>query len=174
MAAKDDRSEAALERATLIQFSQLQRAQPDMICTKVEVGTGFRGTLLPALQAALAPFGKVVVQTAMAELKRHYLRYGEVGFPDLAFVVGGHFAGVELKKGAHVRCGACGWEGAVGAVACGSCGGTAMRALAAGELSDQQKQWHDAARKRGAFVMTLRDPADLGPALDRARRGAVE
>ncbi len=95
--AGEDRSEAALERRVLLEFGRLQRIQPDMICTKVEVGVGYRGALLPALQRVLAPFGREVVAAALGEVKKHYLAYGQPGYPDLSVVAGGRWTGWELK-----------------------------------------------------------------------------
>ena len=42
-----------------------------------------------------------------------------------------------------------------------------------GRLSPVQEQWHEAARRRGVFVAVVRDEAEVGPALERARMGGV-
>jgi hypothetical protein len=134
------RPEAVLERHILRAIG----AEPDVLLCKNEVGTGFRGALIGALREALAPFGREVVEVAMATLTRHRTTYGlGTGSPDLVGAAAGRWVGLELKS-------------------------------EKGRLREEQERWHAAARHRGAFVSVSRTVEEATAALARARKGETE
>lgn len=133
-------SEAAIEAAALREAGRI----PDVLLIKNEVGVSYRGAVLPALQAALAPFGPAVVAAAISTLKRHYIRHGlGVGSSDLVGAVAGRAFTQEMKT-------------------------------AVGVVSAEQEQWMRAVRKRGVHAGVSRSAGDLLAAIERARRGEVE
>lgn len=139
-AAVRHRSEAAIEALVLRELGRTDR----LLLLKNEVCVGYRGALLPALQAALQPFGRDVVEAAVAVTQRHRLTFGlGKGSPDLVGALDGRAFCLELKS-------------------------------ATGSLSEDQKIWHRAARRRGVFVATVRDVAEAVEAVSRARAGGVE
>jgi hypothetical protein len=142
-AKQSDHRHEELDRRVRLEFGRLQRTQPDGIIFPVEVGVGFRGSVLKALQEALRPFGEAACKTALGVLQMHRLTYGQPGCPDLVGAVAGRFVGLEVKTE---------WD----------------------DLSEVQREWHGAAKKRGAFSCVIRDPREVAGALERARRGEVE
>jgi hypothetical protein len=133
-------TEAEVEREVLLELGR----GPDLLVLKNEVGVGFTGNARYALEKALAPFGRLAVQAALAVLSRHHITWGlGVGSPDLVGAVDGRAVGLELKA-------------------------------PGGVLSDVQQRWHAAARQRGVFVATVRSPDEAVAAVQRAREGAVE
>jgi hypothetical protein len=94
---QDQRKHEELDRRVRLEFGRLQRITPDGILFPVEVGVGFRGTALDAVQAALRPFGPEAVRAALGALQRQRLTYGQPGCPDLVVSVAGRFCGLEIK-----------------------------------------------------------------------------
>ncbi len=90
-------SEAYLERMVLRRVGEMQRQRPTLEVWRNEVGFGVQASVIPALQAALAPFGPQVIAAALGVIKRHRVAFGEPGSPDLWAIVDGRAAGLELK-----------------------------------------------------------------------------
>jgi hypothetical protein len=133
------RSEAILERNILREFGR----DTDLILLPNEVGVGFRGALLPALEAALTPFGRQVVEAAEHALNRNRTKYGlGVGSPDLVGTCARRPFGLELKS-------------------------------EDGELSEEQLRFHAAARRRGIPVGVARSVDEAKAFFDRVRRLAI-
>lgn len=143
--------EAVLQRECLLAFGRLQRSIPTAYLHVNPVGQGFAHEARNAVAAALQPFGREAAATALQAMARHVLRYGDVGSPDLTGWVDGRWVGLELKRA----------------------GGVAVdgRRVPPGVLEAHQEQWHEAARRRGAFVALVRTPDEVAEALERARRG---
>lgn len=138
-------TEAEVERDVLVALGRL----PDVLICKNEVGTGMTGDLKHALRAALAPFGPIAVQAALAACTRHHITYGlGVGSPDLVGSVRsarGHAipVGIELKA-------------------------------PDGVVQEHQERWHRAARLRGLHVSVVRSADEALAAVQRARAGELE
>lgn len=143
--------EKHLERSCLLAFGQYQRLRPTSYLSVIAVGQGYTHEARNAVAAALQPFGRDAVSAALQAMGRCVLRYGDVGSPDLAGWVDGRWVGLELKRA----------------------GGVAPdgRRVPAGVLSEVQEAWHEAARRRGAFVAVVREPGEVAGALERARGG---
>ena len=143
-AARKRTTEAEVERSVLLAVGRL----PDVLVLKNEVGIGYTRDVRFALEKALAVFGPIAVQSALAVLTRHSITYGlGVGSPDLVGVVrsarGAVPFGLELKA-------------------------------PDGTVAEHQARWHAAARKRGLFVGVVRSGDEAVDALERARRGETE
>jgi hypothetical protein len=119
-------------------------ATPDVLLARNEVGQGHPAAIRHALQEALAPFGPAVVATALSVLRRHTIRWG---------------LGV-------------GSPDLVGSVA-GRAGGLELKAPD-GIVSEDQRRWHAAARRRGVFVAVVRSAEEATEAVGRWRAGGVE
>lgn len=117
---------------------------PDVLLLRNEVGQGHPAAVRFALQEALAPFGPAVVATALSVLARHTIRWG-------------------LGVGSPDLVGSVG----------GRAGGLELKA-ADGVVSDEQRRFHAAARRRGAFVAVVRSDAEARDAIERWRRGERE
>lgn len=137
-------SEAYLDRMVQLRLGELQRQTPDIETWAQETGLGYNASIKGVLQGALAPFGPHAVAAALSAIAHHRVAYGEPGQPDRWVVVGGRAAGLELKR------------------------------PKGGALQDNQRAWHDAARRRGVFVTVIRSADEVAPALARCRAGAVE
>jgi hypothetical protein len=143
--------EAVLQREVLLAVGRYQRQRPTAFLLPNPVGQGYAHVARNAVAAALAPFGRAAVEAAMQALSRHVLRYGDVGSPDLTGWVDGRWVGLELKR-----------EGGRDAEG---------RRVAPGVVEPHQEQWHEAARRRGAFVAVVRRPDEVAAVLERARGG---
>jgi hypothetical protein len=119
-------------------------ATRDVLLLRNEVGQGHPAAVRFALQEALAPFGPAVVATALSVLKRHTIRWG---------------LGV-------------GSPDLVGSVA-GRAGGLELKAPD-GVVSEEQRRWHTAARRRGTFVAVVRSAEEAQEAVERWRKGERE
>lgn len=137
-------SEAYLDKQVQIRIGELQRITPTIETWAQETGLGYNASIKGVLQGALAPFGPHAVAAALSAIARHRVAYGEPGQPDRWAVVDGRAAGLELKR------------------------------AKGGALQQNQRDWHDAARRRGVFVTVVREPDDVDRAFERVRRGAVE
>ncbi len=85
------REEAKLERAVLLELGR----DPTLLLLRNEVGRGFYGALLPALEAAFPSLAREMREISY----RHAVAYGlGVGSPDLVGAVGGRMFGLELKS----------------------------------------------------------------------------
>ncbi|MEJ7728196.1 MAG: hypothetical protein WKG00_03190 [Polyangiaceae bacterium] len=114
---------------------------PGILLARNEVGQGYTGDLLFALQKALRPFGRPAMEAAVAATQRHRIVYGlGVGSPDLVGAVEGRAFGLELKT-------------------------------EVGVVSDVQSRWHSAASRRGLHVEVVRRVEDALAAVDRCRAG---
>lgn len=106
-----------------------------------EVGHVYRLAVAPALEKALQPFGHLAQAAARQILQRHRL------------VVG-------LGKGS---------PDLVGSVD-GRALGLELKSPS-GRIEPHQQVWHDAARRRGAFVAVVRSGDEALDAVSRCRRG---
>ena len=135
MSAPRHRSEAELERQVLLALGR----HGDTLLLKNEVGQGYTGDLLFALQKALRPCGDAAVRAAVDATQRHRIVYGlGVGSPDLVGTVQGRAIGLELKT-------------------------------PVGVVSEAQSRWHDAARRRHVHVEVVRSVDEAMAAIDRCR-----
>ncbi len=137
-------SEAWLERQVELRIGDLHRETPDIESWSMETGLGYQASIQEALAIALTPYGPHAVKAALSTIKRHRVAFGTPGIPDRCVVVGGRAALLELKR------------------------------PKGGVVSDVQREWHTAARRRGVFVTVIRSADEVGPALARARAGATE
>lgn len=119
---------------------------PDLSLFKNEVGQGFTGSVEDELMQALAKMRLTgrELATVRAVLNRHRIRWG-------------------LGEGS---------PDLVGALA-GRAIGLELKSDR-GVVSEEQKRWHAAARKKGVAVFVVRDPMEAVEMIDRARRGALE
>lgn len=113
-----------------------------VILLKNEVGNVYRLAVAPALDAALQPFGPLAQAAARSVLQRNRL------------VVG-------LGKGS---------PDLVGSVD-GRAIGLELKSPT-GRVEPHQATWHEAARRRGAFVAVVRSGDEAVDAVSRCRRGA--
>ncbi len=119
-------------------------ALPRVLLLKNEVGFGHPRAVRYALQEALSKFGPAAVATALSVLDRHTIRWG-------------------LGTGS---------PDLVGCVD-SRAGGLELKAPD-GVVSEEQRQWHAAARRRGLFVGVVRSAEEAQAAIQRWRAGEVE
>ncbi len=118
---------------------------PDLLLLKNETGYGHPHAVKHVLQTALKPWGPEAVATALSVLQRNTVTWGlGVGSPDLVGAVAGRAGGIELKR-------------PVGGV-----------------LSEEQRRYHAAARRRGVFVATATSADEVEAAVARWRAGELE
>ena len=131
-------TEAQVEREVLLALGR----QPGCLLLKNEVaGAYLAGPTRADLERALAPWGHLAVQAALAVLQRHHRPFGlGKGSPDLVGVVDGRAIGLELKA-------------------------------PDGVVADHQATWHEAARRRGMFVAVVRSADEALEAVARSRKG---
>lgn len=163
-------NEAELRQRVRLAFGRLMRDYPESGLFMNEVG---HAVSIAACDAILALLGREgVAERIISDVTRILswgrYSYGEEGSPDLVGWLNRRWIGLELKrlggvKGPEVvkR-----WDGTVER--------KPERRVPPGAVSAVQEQWHDAARRRGAFVAVVRDPAEVAEVLERARAGASE
>ncbi len=133
------RDEAILERDILRDFGR----DRDLVLLPNEVGVGFRGSALPALEAALRAFGPEAVDAAVAVMNRNRIKYGlGVGSTDLVGVAYRRPFGLELKT-------------------------------EDGRLSEEQERFAAACHRRGIPCGVARSTEQAAEFFARVRRGGL-
>lgn len=139
--------EAEVEREVLIALGRIH----DLLILKNETGTGYPYVVRHLLEQALKPWGPECIATLLSVLQKHQITWGlGVGSPDLV-----------------------GFARTADGVA--RAGGLELKRPVGGILSDQQIRYHQAARKRGAFIgAPICSKDDALRAVERWRAGELE
>jgi hypothetical protein len=105
-----------------------------------QVGSGHPGLIGALLRTALQPWGPLAQEAAQRVLERNRISWGlGKGSPDLILVVDSIKGGFIELKSER------------------------------GSLSEDQRRWHEAARRRGMFVEVVREPDEARDAVRRLR-----